>query len=80
MNTVLPPIARPPDLADRVSEAEWPAVRAKIVAGAAADAGKTGGWAASRAVFAEDDRRRHQAAFDAAELRRIQARFPAKKD
>jgi hypothetical protein len=31
-------------------------------------------------VFAEDDRRRHQAAFDAAELRRIQARFPAKKD
>jgi hypothetical protein len=74
----LPPIAAPPEW--RGTPTEWTEARARIIASTAAHAAKTGGNAAAAAVLGEDADCTYRAAIEAAELRRIKARFPVKKD
>jgi hypothetical protein len=74
----MPPLTAPAEWTGTATE--WTEARARMIAGAAKSAAETGGNAAGVAVLAEDANRTYRAAIEAAELRRIQARFPAKKD
>ena len=76
---VLPPVERPPDLAERVTEDEWRGLRAKLVAAQAASVASRSGPAAALEIIEAADARAYRAAHDTAELRQIQARFGKKE-
>ena len=79
MSLPLPPVTAPPEWTG--TPEEWTAARGRIIAGQQQAVRSMPGpeFRAALAALDHDDRRAYRAAIEAAELRRIAARFPTKE-